>query len=73
MPKNYDNTKPHKLLIANHCMGSKAEDFVHHAPDYDHPSPYYGQQNLDTEGNYIFVAPQGNDRNDHRDVRQLLR
>ena len=36
LPKNYDNTKPHKLLIANHCMGSKAEDFVHHAPDYDH-------------------------------------
>ena len=78
LPKNYDNTKPHKLLIANHCMGSKAEDFVHHAPDYDHPSPYYGQQNLDTEGNYIFVAPQGNDngtwngKDDHQFVDEMI-
>ena len=78
LPKNYDNTKPHKLLIANHCMGSKAEDFVHHAPDYDHPSPYYGQQNLDTEGNYIFVAPQGNDngtwngKEDHQFVDEMI-
>jgi len=61
LPKNYDNTKPYKLLIANHCMGSKAEDFVHHSPDYDHPTPYYGQQKLDTDGNYIFAAPQGDD------------
>ena len=61
LPNNYDNTKPHKLLIANHCMGSKAEDFVHHTPDYDHPTPYYGQQKLDKNGDYIFVAPQGND------------
>lgn len=61
LPKNYDNTKPYKLLIANHCYGSKAEDFVHHQPDYDHPTPYYGQQKLDTEGNYIFAAPQGDD------------
>ncbi|MCQ2054697.1 MAG: alpha/beta hydrolase, partial [Fibrobacter sp.] len=38
---------------------SNAEDFVHHAPDYDHPTPYYGQQQLDKEGNYIFVAPRG--------------
>ncbi len=78
LPKNYDNTKPHKLLIANHCMGSKAEDFVHHSPDYDHPSPYYGQQNLDTEGNYIFVAPQGNDngtwngKEDHQFVDEMI-
>ncbi|NLO24207.1 MAG: esterase [Fibrobacter sp.] len=59
LPKNYDNTKPYKILFAMHCMGSNAEDFVHHAPDYDHPSPYYGQQNLDTEGNYIFISPRG--------------
>jgi len=78
LPKNYDNTKPHKLLIANHCMGSKAEDFVHHSPDYDHPSPYYGQQKLDTEGNYIFVAPQGNDNGtwngmeDHQFVDEMI-
>lgn len=59
LPKNYDNTKPYKILFAMHCLGSNAEDFVHHAPDYDHPTPYYGQQKLDTEGNYIFVAPRG--------------
>ena len=78
LPKNYDNNKPHKLLIANHCMGSHAEDFVHHSPDYDHPSPYYGQQKLDTEGNYIFVAPQGNDngtwngKEDHQFVDEMI-
>jgi len=78
LPKNYDNAKPHKLLIANHCMGSKAEDFVHHSPDYDHPTPYYGQQKLDTEGNYIFVAPQGNDngtwngKEDHQFVDEMI-
>ena len=78
LPKNYDNTKPHKLLIANHCMGSKAEDFVHHSPDYDHPTPYYGQQNLDKNGDYIFVAPQGNDngtwngKEDHQFVDEMI-
>ncbi len=78
LPKNYDNTKAHKLLIANHCMGSKAEDFVHHSPDYDHPTPYYGQQKLDTEGNYIFIAPQGNDngtwngKEDHQFVDEMI-
>jgi len=81
LPKNYDNTKPHKLLFAMHCMGSNAEDFVHHSPDADHPSPYYGQQNLDKEGNYIFVAPRGdtdgspwrvNDDKDHQFFDKLL-
>ena len=78
LPSNYDNTKPHKLLIANHCMGSKAEDFVHHTPDYDHPTPYYGQQNLDKNGDYIFVAPQGNDngtwngKEDHQFVDEMI-
>jgi len=77
-PNNYDNTKAHKLLIANHCMGSKAEDFVHHAPDYDHPTPYYGQQKLDKNGDYIFVAPQGNDngtwngKEDHQFVDEMI-
>ena len=59
-PKNYDNTKPYKLLIANHCMGSESNHiatWVDH--DQDHISPYYSQKALDTEGNYIFVAPQG--------------
>lgn len=81
LPKNYDNTKPHKLLFAMHCMGSNAEDFVHHTPDYDHPTPYYGQQVLDTEGNYIFVAPRGDtgfmpwrgeDDKDHQFFDKLL-
>ncbi len=81
LPKNYDNTKPHKLLFAMHCMGSNAEDFVHHAPDQDHPTPYYGQQKLDTEGNYIFVAPRGDtdgmpwrggDDKDHQFFDKLL-
>ena len=78
LPKNYDNNKPHKLLIANHCMGSHAEDFVHHTPDYDHPTPYYGQQKLDKNGDYIFVAPQGNDngtwngKEDHQFVDEMI-
>lgn len=81
LPQNYDNTKPHKLLFAMHCMGSNAEDFVHHAPDQDHPSPYYGQQKLDTDGNYIFVAPRGDtdgmpwrtgDDKDHQFFDKLL-
>lgn len=58
LPKNYDNNKPYKILFAMHCYGSTAEDFVHHAPDYDHPTPYYGQQVLDKNGDYIFVSPQ---------------
>lgn len=58
LPENYDNSKAHKLLIALHCYGSSAEDFVHHAPDYDHPTPYYGQQVLDKNGDYIFASLQ---------------
>jgi poly(3-hydroxybutyrate) depolymerase len=57
LPKNYDNKKPYKVLFAMHCFGSNGEDFVHHTPDYDHPTPYYGQQVLDKENNYIFVSP----------------
>ena len=81
LPKNYDNTKPHKVLFAMHCMGSNAEDFVHHTPDQDHPSPYYGQQKLDTEGNFIFVAPRGDtdgmpwsmsSDKDHKFIDQLI-
>ena len=56
LPKNYDNTKPHKVLFALHCYGSRGEDFVHHKADYDHPTPYYGQQVLDKNGDYIFVS-----------------
>ena len=56
LPKNYDNKKPHKVLFALHCYGSRGEDFVHHSADYDHPTPYYGQQVLDKNGDYIFVS-----------------
>ena len=56
LPKNYDNNKPHKVLFALHCYGSSGEDFVHHNPDFDHPTPYYGQQVLDKNGDYIFVS-----------------
>lgn len=59
LPENYDNTKPYKILFAMHCMGSNAEDFTYHTPDQDHPSPYYGQQNLDKNNEFIFVAPRG--------------
>ena len=81
LPKKYDNTKPHKLLFAMHAMGSNAEDYVHHSPDADHPTPYYGQQNLDKNGDYIFVAPRGetdgmpwsrDDDRDHRFIDQLI-
>ena len=81
LPKNYDNKKPYKLLFAMHCMGSNAEDFVPHYADQDHPSPYYGQQKLDTEGNYIFVSPRGDtdgmpwsmsSDKDHKFINQLL-
>lgn len=59
LPKNYDNTKPYKILFAMHCMGSNAEDFTNHYPDQDHPSPYYGQQALDKDNEFIYVAPRG--------------
>ena len=81
LPKNYDNKKPYKLLFAMHCMGSNAEDFVHHSPDQDHPSPYYGQQKLDTKGEFIFVSPRGDtdgmpwsvsSDKDHKFINQLL-
>lgn len=59
-PKNYDKTKPYKLLVANHCMGSSSNHIATWINvNQDHPSPYYGQLEQDKEGNYIFVAPQG--------------
>lgn len=81
LPKDYDKTKPYKLLFAMHSMGSNAEDFVHHYAEQDHPSPYYGQQDLDTEGNYIYIAPRGDtdglpwrmsDDKDHQFFDKLL-
>ena len=81
LPKNYDKTKPYKILFAMHCMGSNAEDFTNHTPDQDHPSPYYGQQNLDKNNEFIFIAPRGdtdvlpwrvNDNKDHIFFGELL-
>ena len=58
LPQNYSNNKPYKILFAMHCMGSNGEEFSYFpVPNQDHPSPYYGQQELDTENNYIFVSP----------------
>lgn len=60
-PGNYDKNKPYKLLFANHCMGSEAKKMATWvSADRDHLSPYYAQKAQDTEGNYIFVAPEGN-------------
>ena len=78
-PENYDKNKPYKLLFANHCMGSSANHMATWvAADRDHLSPYYAQKAQDTEGNYIFVAPQGNENGtwngeeDHKFFHQLL-
>lgn len=78
-PQNYDKNKPYKLLFANHCMGSSANHMATWvSADRDHISPYYAQKAQDTEGNYIFVAPQGNDNGtwngeeDHKFIHQLL-
>jgi len=78
-PQNYDKNKPYKLLFANHCMGSSANHMATWvSADRDHISPYYAQKAQDTEGNYIFVAPQGNGNgtwngeDDHKFIHQLL-
>ena len=81
LPKNYDNTKPHKLLFAMHAMGDNGENLVHHSADSMYLSPYYGQQALDVDGDYIFVAPTGNSSGmpwsmnsdkDHKFIKQLI-
>lgn len=59
LPSNYDNTKPYKILFANHFMGSTAKEISTTEDGNYFYSPYYGQKAFDTEGNYIFVAPQG--------------
>lgn len=79
-PSNYDKTKPYKLLFANHCMGSSSNHMATWIKaDQDHPSPYYAQKAQDTEGNYIFVAPQGESsgmwtkgEKDHQFISELL-
>ncbi len=59
LPQNYDNKKPYKILFAMHCMGSNAEEFATMSGNQDHPSPYYGQQKLDKDNEFIFVSPHG--------------
>jgi Poly(3-hydroxybutyrate) depolymerase len=59
LPDNYDNTKPYKILFANHFMGASAKEIAITENSVTFFSPYYGQKELDTENNYIFVAPQG--------------
>lgn len=59
LPQNYDNKKPYKILFAMHCMGSNAEEFATMSGNQDHPSPYYGQQKLDKNNEFIFVSPHG--------------
>lgn len=59
LPENYDNNKPYKILFANYFMGSSPENIASTVDNLSFHSPYYGQKELDTKGNYIFVAPNG--------------
>ena len=59
LPQNYDNNKPYKILFANYYMGSTPKDLASKSDNLSYLSPYYGQKELDVEGNYIFVAPKG--------------
>lgn len=59
LPENYDSNKPYKIIFAFHFMGSSPEDIATKSGNIALYSPYYGLKELDTEGNYIFVAPRG--------------
>ena len=79
LPENYDNNKPYKILFANYFMGSSPENIASTVDNLSFHSPYYGQKELDTKGNYIFVAPQGEGsgmwlkgEDDHKFIHQLL-
>ena len=52
IPKNYDKTKPYKLIFGMQCMGGWAGGVQDEG--------YYGLKPLDTENTAIFVAPEGN-------------
>jgi poly(3-hydroxybutyrate) depolymerase len=60
LPDNYDNTKPYKLLFANHWMGGNKEDVDTGRTVTTNVWAYFGLKALDTEKNFIFVAPDGN-------------
>ena len=78
LPADYDSTKPYKILIALQASDGTTEDLVHHSPSAEFPSPYYGQQALDTAGDYIFVAPitdhglWAREAEDHRFVDEMI-
>jgi poly(3-hydroxybutyrate) depolymerase len=51
VPKNYDNTKPYRLIIAFHQLDGNDVQMYNNG--------YYHLLNLDTAGSTIFVAPNG--------------
>lgn len=61
LPENYDNNKPYKVIFAFQFMGTPAVNIATGSGTMATYSPYYGQKELDTENNYIFVAPRGED------------
>ena len=52
LPKNYDRTKPYRLIFAMHPMGGTSLEMVNWE--------YYGLKYLDLEETTIFVAPEAN-------------
>jgi poly(3-hydroxybutyrate) depolymerase len=60
LPDNYDNKKPYKLLFANHWMGGNKEDVDTGRTVTTNVWAYYGLKALDTEKQFIYVAPDGN-------------
>lgn len=60
IPDNYDNTKPYKLVFANHWMGGNKEDVDTGRTVTTNVWSYYGLKALDTAKTTIFVAPDGN-------------
>lgn len=74
VPKNYDNSKPYRLIFGMHCMGGSAKSTV----EDEH---YYRLIDIDTEHTSIFVAPHGYtdgspwrvfDNKDHIFIDELL-
>jgi len=52
LPKNYDKSKPYRLIFAMHPTGANSLTVVNWG--------YYGLKNYDTAGTAIFVAPEAN-------------
>ncbi|MCQ2820058.1 MAG: hypothetical protein MJ252_22555 [archaeon] len=51
-PDNYNNNKPYKLLFGMQCMGGSGSQVQKEG--------YYGLKPLDTNKDFIFLAPEGN-------------